>query len=273
MNSFLLNVHDILEVFPAALAAGLLISAACSFLGNLVVLKRMVFIGAALSESAACGIAMAFFFHFHPVLGAVLLNLGVVTLLAFSSQEERLPRDAVLAAIFIFTASLGILFVSKSAVGLEEVKSLLYGDILLTSVKDLKILAGILIPLSMLALIFIRPVTYTFVDRDEAKVLGIKVRLWELVFYYILGITVSAASKLAGMLLVFCYLVIPPMTGLLLSSRLRNVILLSGGAAVVSTLTGFYISYVYDLPANQTIAFAACMLLGAALAVKTVRGK
>lgn len=270
MNAFLIPIREILEVFPAAVAAAILISVACSFLGNLVVLKRMVFIGAVLSESAACGIAAAFFFHFDPVLGAVLLNLSVVTLLAFT-HEERLPRDAVLAALFILSASLGILLFTKSAVGLEEVKSLLYGDILLTSGGDLKVLSLILIPMTGLVLVFIRPITYTFVDRDEAKVLGMRVRLWELLFYYALGIAVSAASKLGGMLLVFCYLVIPPMAGLLLSGRLRNVILISAVTALLSTLLGFYFSYIYDLPANQMIALIACVMLGLAWILKIIR--
>lgn len=272
MNSFLLPLREIVDVFPAAVGAAVLISLACSFLGNLVVLKRMVFIGAVLSESAACGIAAAFFFHFDPVLGAVMLNLSVVTLLAFT-HEERLPLDAVLAALFILSASLGMLLVSKSAVGLEEVKSLLYGDILITSARDLKILSLILIPVTGIVLLFIRPITYTFVDRDEAKVLGMRVRLWELVFYYALGIAVSAASKLGGMLLVFCYLVIPPMTGLLLSGRLRNVILISAFTALVSTLLGFYFSYIYDLPANQMIALIACAILGLGWGIKIARGR
>lgn len=259
---------EMFHAFPNALWGGLVIAVCCSFFGTLVVLKRLVFIGATLSQAAACGIAAAFFYHVHPFLGAVAFNLAAVTLLAFSSEEARVPRDAVMAALFILTSSLAVLFVSKSADGLEEVQSLMYGDLLLTSAQDLKILLIILAPFSLGILVFFRPIVYTFVDREEAKTLGIKVRFWELFFYYILGIVVSAASKLGGMLLVFCFLVIPPLTGLLMSNRLRGAILISIAAAIFAMLSGFFISYVYDLPTNQVIVAAAFLFLAPVLMKK-----
>lgn len=255
-------LQEILETFPSAILAGLIIASACSFLGTLVVLKRLVFIGATLSEVATCGIAAGFFFHFHPMLGAMGFTLLAVTLLAFISGERRIPRDAILAILFILSASLSILLVSGSAVGFDEVKSLLYGDLVITSAEDLKILLITVVPLALGVLIFIRPIVYTFVDRDEAKVLGLHVRFWELLFYYVLGIVVSAASKLGGMLLVFCYLVVPPAIGLLMSNRLRNAFLISVASAIFSTLIGFTVSYVYDLPTNPVIALVSCVLLG-----------
>ncbi len=252
---------QIFQAFPEAICAGLVIATACSFLGTLVVLKRLVFIGATLSEVAAFGIAAALFFHIQPFLGAITFTLIAVTLLAFSSEEKRVPRDALMAAIFIFASGLSVLLVSKSGFGLEEVKSLLYGDLIITSSQDLKVLLSILLPAIILISLFIRPIVYTFVDREEAKVLGIRVRLWELLFYYILGIVVSAASKLGGMLLVFCYLVVPPMAGLMISNRLKGAVFISIVLAILSTLLGFYFSYVHDLPTNQAIVVVASFLL------------
>ena len=259
------------ENFPYAIAAGLLIAAACSFLGVLVVLKRLVFIGATLSEVATCGIAASFFFHINPFLGAVALTLAAVSLLAFYSSEERVPRDSILAALFIFTSSLAILFVSKSAFGLDEVRSLLYGDLIVTSAEDFKILTITVIPPVLLAGLFLRPIVYTFLDRDAAKVLGIQTRLWELCFYYVLGIVVSAASKLGGTLLIFCYLVISPMIGLILSKRLWKAVLIAMAAAVLSTLIGFHLSYAQDFPSNQAIIVTNCLILIlAALLAKSI---
>lgn len=252
---------EMVHSFPHAIWAGLTLAVCCSFLGTFVVLKRLVFIGATLSQTATCGIAAALFFHIHPFLGAVALNIMAVTLLAFSAEEVRVPRDAVMAALFILTSSLGVLFVSKSSNGLEEVQSLLYGDLLITSAQDLKILLIVLVPLTLTVLLFFRPILYTFVDREEAKVLGIQVRFWELLFYYILGIVVSAASKLGGMVLVFCLLVIPPMTGLLASNRLKGVICISIVSAILSIVLGFYFSYLYDFPTNQVIAVTTFLWL------------
>ncbi len=261
MEPLLENFVQIFHSFPYAFGAGVILALACSFLGVLVVLNRLVFIGATLSEVATCGIAASLFFQIHPFLGATGLTLATVSLLAFSSSEDRVPRDSVMAAVFILTSSLAVLFVSKSAFGLEEVRSLLYGDLIITSAEDFKILSWTVIPLALLIGVFLRPIVYTFLDRDAAKVLKIKTKLWELCFYYVLGIVVSAASKLGGMLLIFCYLVIFPMIGLLLSNRLWKTIAIAMVTALLSTLIGFHFSYTEDLPTNQAIIVTGCLML------------
>lgn len=268
METFL----EILHTFPHAIAAGLMIAVVCAFLGVFVVLKRLVFIGAVLSETATCGIAAALFFHADPVLGAVVLTMAVVTLLAFYGEEVRVPRDSVLALIFILTSSLAIVLVSKSAFGLDEVKSLLYGDLILTSPQDLKILFWAIAPPALVVLLFLRPVVYTFADRDQARVLGIRTRFWELLFYYALGVVISTSSKLGGMVLIFCHLVISPMAGLIAADCLAGALGFSVVSAVLSTLAGFYASYWADLPANQVIAIASCLWLALTVLVKRAFG-
>ena len=252
---------QILKSFPEAVCSGLLIGSVCSFLGVFVVLKRMVFIGITLLQAAACGIAAAFFFHLNPFFGAVFGSLMTVTILALPSDERRIPRDALMALIFILTSSLSILFVSRSAVGFEEVKELLYGDLILCSPLDFKVLFLTLLPPAFAILILLRPITYTFLDREEALVLGVRVRFWELLFFYASALVISSASKLGGMVLVFCYLVIPSMAGLVLCTRLKHVFLIAQITALISTLAGFYISYAYDLPVNPCIAAAGTVTL------------
>ncbi len=268
--AFLNTFKEVFQAFPQAVLAGVIMAAACSVIGMFVVPKRLVFIGATLSEVASCGVAAAFFFGLHPFFGALIFTLAAVTVLAFSTEETRVPKDAVMAALFIVTSAASILLVSKSPVGLDEVKALLVGDLILTSRQDLLILIFFVVPVALCALVFFRPMLYTFVDRDGAKVLGLNVRFWELLFFYILGAVVSAASKLGGMTLVFCYLVVPPMTGLLLSSRMKGALLIAVLSALAATLLGFYYSYTQDLPTNQVIAVASCLILLAGAIVKLV---
>lgn len=252
---------QIWKAFPEALCSGFLIGSVCSFFGVFVVLKRLVFIGITLLQASACGIAAAFLFHLNPFLGAVCAALITVTVLALPAEERKIPRDALMALIFILAASLSILFASKSAVGFEEIKELLYGDLILCTPQDFKILLFALLPPLAALLVFLRPVTYAFIDREEARVLGIRVRFWELLFFYSSALVISSASKLGGMVLVFCYLVIPPMAGLLLCSRMRHVFWTAQAVAALATLSGFYFSFSYDLPVNPCIAAAGSLLL------------
>jgi len=247
--------------FPYALAAGLVVAVTCAVVGVFVILKRVVFIGIALSELAACGIAGALAAGLPPLPGALTLTLGAVALLAAPLENRRIPRDALLGVLFVAASSMSVLLVSRSGLGLHEVKALLYGDLILTSRNDFRVLCAILLPALVGLLVFLRPMLYAFVDRDAAVVLHVRPARWEMVFFLLLGLVVATASKTAGALLVFCYLVIPTSAALLLTRRLGQVLFLAATFAVLSTLLGLSISFVADLPTNQTICVSACALL------------
>jgi ABC-type Mn2+/Zn2+ transport system permease subunit len=250
------HLRTLVGLFPEALAAGLLVASACALLGVFVILKRVVFIGIALSEVAACGVAAAMLMHVHPFIGASVLTLAAVALLARPFEHARIPRDAVLGVVFVLAAAVSVLLVAQSGFGLQEVKALLYGDLILTSPGDLALLTVTLVPVAAYILLFLRPTVYTFLDRDAARVLGIRVAVWELAFFFALGLAVSAASKVAGALLVFCYLVVAPSAALLLARRLGPVLVAAVVMAIASTLVGLYWSVSCDLPTNPSIAVA-----------------
>lgn len=247
--------------FPYALATGLLVAVVSALLGVFVILKRVVFIGIALSEIAACGVATAMLAGLAPIAGAVVFTLAAVALLAGPFESRRIPRDALLGVLFVAASSLSVLLVSRSGMGLHEVKALLYGDLILASRADFIALSLLLLPVLTGLLLFLRPMLYAFLDRDAATVLGVKPARWDLLFFLLLGLAVAAASKVAGALLVFCYLIVPASIALLLTRKLSRVLLLSVGTAVVITLAGLGASFATDLPTNQTI----CVVAAAAL--------
>lgn len=243
--------------FPYAVLAGILVAVVCAVLGVFVILKRVVFIGITLSEMAACGIAAAMLSHLPPFMGAIAFTLLAVGLLAFPFESRRIPRDAVLGVLFIAASSLSVLLVSRSGIGLHEVKALLYGDLILTSGADLRAVCTVLIPALAYLLLFVRPTLYAFLDREAATVLGVKPARWEMLFFVVLGLVVAAASKVAGALLVFCYLIIPAAVALLLVRRLWLVLMVATASAVLFTVAGLYASFAADLPTNQTICVVA----------------
>ncbi len=267
-------MHDTLSQlvlsFPYAIMAGILVAAVCALLGVFVILKRVVFIGITLSEMAACGIAVAMLLHFTPFLGAIALTLVGVAALAVPFESQRIPRDAVLGVLFVAASSLSVLLVSGSGHGLQEIKSLLYGDLILTAPADLRVICGVVIPALVYLLLFQRPTLYAFLDREAATVLKVKPGRWELLFFLLLGLVVAVASKVAGTLLVFCYLIVPPTLALLLSRHLWIVMILAVVVAVAATLAGLGISFKADLPTNQTICATMCTILALAILGRTV---
>lgn len=247
--------------FPYAVAAGLLVGVVCAVLGVFVILKRVVFIGIALSEIAGCGIAGAMLAGWPPLAGALLLTLASVLVLAAPFENRGIPRDAILGALFVAASSASVLLVARSGHGLHEVRALLYGDLVLVSRSDFLALGAILVPVLAVLLMFLRPMLYAFLDREAATVLGVRPARWERLFFLLLGLSVAAASKAAGALLVFCYLVIPASVALLLSRRLGAVLILAALTAALVTLAGLGISFAADLPTNQTICATAAGIL------------
>jgi zinc transport system permease protein len=268
-------MHDTLSQlflsFPYAIMAGVLVAVVCSLLGVFVVLKRVVFIGITLSEMAACGMAVALLLGIAPVLGATALTLAGVSVLAIPFESRRIPRDAVLGVLFVSASSLSVLLVSGSGHGLQEIKALLYGDLILTTPTDFRVVCGILIPALAGLLLFIRPVLYSFLDRESAAVLSIRPGRWEWGFFLVLGLVVAAASKIAGTLLVFCCLIAPATVALILANRLKHVMIVAVITAVASTLAGLCISFKADLPTNQTICVTMCALPALAAPVPLIR--
>jgi len=267
------NIKAVIDVYGGALPIAFLMAITFAIFGIFVVLKRMVFIGVTLSEVAACGVAFALIHELPPFMGAALFCLAVVAILAYPYELSKLPRDTVLGTIFIFASGMAILLVAGSGFGLEKVKAILYGNLLFASTGDVATICAVMIPALLALLIFFRPILYSFLDRESALSLGINVWRYELLFFVFLGLTVAAASRIAGVMLVFCYLVVPAATALLLSRNMVPGILLACLFAILTTVLGVMTSYQADLPPNQLIAVIACCFFVFAMIHNHIRNR
>jgi zinc transport system permease protein len=248
-------------LFPEAVLCGTVMAAVCSAFGVFVVLKRIVFISIALSEAATCGLALALVFRFSTLAGSALVTGAVVVLLTLPERRQRLPKDVLLGTVFLLASSASVLLVAQSGFGLEEIKAMLYGDLIVSSPRDRWVLLLTGVPSLAVLLLFLRPVLYAFLDREAACVMGIRCWFWEGLFFFLLGLVVSGASKSGGALLVFCQLVVVPATALLLARRLWVVIGISVAVGLATTWAGLLTAYSADLPANPTIIGLSCLLL------------
>ena len=254
------SLIEICSEFPLAVLCGCILSITCSAFGVFVLTRRLVFISIAMSECSACGIAAASLWGLSPFCGASVMSLAAVSLLSCDWERRRIPRDAILGALFVFASALGVLLVSRSGIGLLELKALLYGDLLLTSQGDFLRILAVHIPLFCALLLCLRPLLFSFLDSNGARIAGFPVRIMELGFFIALGLLISSAARTAGSLLVFCYLSVPPATGLLMSRRLGMVMLIAACSGIVATIAGLTASYQWDLAGNQCVIVAACIL-------------
>lgn len=138
---------------------------------------------------------------------------------------------------------------------------MLYGDLIVSSPRDRWVLLLTGVPSLAALLLFLRPVLYAFLDREASLVMGIRCWFWEGLFFFLLGLVVSGASKSGGALLVFCVLVVVPATALLLARRLWVAIGLAVVIGVATVWVGLLTAYRADLPSNPTIIGVSCLLL------------
>lgn len=269
-DSFFDLLATVFDIYGAAFPVGLAIAGAGALFGVFVVLKRVVFIGVTLSEGAACGIALGLLLGWPPFVGALVTAMAVVLLLGLPFERWlNLPRDTLLGVLFVAFSGGSIVLVAKSGFGLEQVKALLFGSLLFASPQDLWLIMGVLVPCTAWLLISLRPTTYAFLDPDAATVLGIPVKALELAFFVALGAVVAAAAKIAGVLLIFCYLVVAPGVALLLHHRLGGVLVIAVGVAWLATVGGILVSYRFDLPPNQTVGLLHCAIFLLAVLTRT----
>ena len=269
----LTSLESVVSIYGGALPAAFLMAGTFSVFGIFVVLKRMVFIGVTLSEVAAFGVAFALVHELPPFAGAALFCLLVVAILAYPYELTRLPRDTILGAIFIFASGMSIILVAHSGFGLEKVKAILYGNLLFASNTDLLTICAVMLPALLTMWMFYRPILYSFLDRESAITLGISAWRYELMFFVFLGLTVAAASRIAGVMLVFCYLVVPAATALLMARHLLQGMLLAVLTASFATIMGIATSYQADLPPNQLIAVISCTFLLLAFLYRQLRNR
>lgn len=269
-----------------ALVSSVLVGAVCPLVGVYFLLRRMIFLGVALPQLSAAGIAFAFLlyrsivgFHEHLELNERLLAmagsfsftlLGLLVLAAL----ERGGRETVEARIgttYAFAAAATILFLSADPYGEAHLANLLKGDILTTSGTDLSVLVVVLGAVALTLLAFRRELLLVSFDRDMAITVGKRVRLWDALLYLVIGITISLGVMTAGPLVTFGFLVVPPLTARLLTRRMLAFSLVAALLGAAAAFSGFYLAYRFDLPLGPTdvaLASGVLLLVGAASVVR-----
>lgn len=273
MEQLLQNFH----LFRDAFIATVVIATVLSFLSVHVILRRVVFVGIALSEMSALGIAMSFFLERfawtepgtllgftreHLAMGAIFNFIG----LAFLTPPEsrRLSREARIGICIAAAGALAILLVSTSAHGMDEIRALMSHDPLFVRHDDLNILILSMIPALGILILFFRRFLIVGHDREMAISVGVNALHWDVLFYLLLGLAVAMAIHLSGVLFAIGYLVLPGAAALGLGRSPWQIFIYATLIGFLSSFSGFVISVQYDTPPGPTtvtVAFAVFLMI------------
>lgn len=249
-----------------------------SYLGVHVLKRKVIFVDLAFAQIAALGTTVAYLFGLQPTgPGAYVFSLlfTIIAAAVFAVtrlRDERIPQEAIIGLTYALAASLAILVIDRAPHGAEHIKDIMAGSILWVRGKDVAVAGAVYSLVGLFHFVFLDRFLLISDDVEEARRRGINVRLWDFLFYVSFGLVISLSVRVAGVLLVFVFLIVPAMLGLLITRKLRLQLLLGWGIGTVVSVVGLWLSDVADLPAGPAVvSFYGLVLVVVALLVYVKR--
>ena len=239
------------------------------YLGLHVVQRGIIFIDIAMAQMAALGICAAILFRveleswttFFIALGFTLIGAAIFSVTG--RRASQIPQEAVIGIAYVVAAAGAVLLLSRAAEGDEEIKNMLVGNILLVTPREVWERFALFAAVGIFHFVFRRSFLLVSFDRDGAYQKGLRVRWWDFFFYAIFGLVVTSFVRIAGVLLVFSYLIVPAVCGINLAQRTSNRLLIGWFIALLGGIAGLFLSYWWDLPSGAAIVctFGALLIL------------
>ena len=258
-----------LELLLWPFVAGLVLTAIHAYFGLHVLARGVVFVDLSLAQVAALGLTVAilaghsvqseagYWYAFAFAIGGAMLFALV------RPYEKALQQEAVIGIVYAVSASLGVLALDRAPQGAEHIKQLLIGSILTVTPGEVGELALLYAAIGAVHLVFRRPLVEVSFDPPLAAARHRRVFLWDVVFYGSFALVVTSSVRIAGVLLVFSYLIVPAALAGLFARGLRQRLLLAWALGGAVTAAGLYASWTWDLPTGPAIvtAFGAATAL------------
>nr|MDQ6882362.1 metal ABC transporter permease [Pseudomonadota bacterium] len=254
--------------------AGLVLTGIHAYFGLHVLARGIVFVDLSLAQVAALGITVAILAG-HPVQSdaaywyALAFAGGGALLFALVRRHERaLQQEAVIGIVYAVCAALGVIALDRAPQGAEHIKQILIGSILTVRPQEVASLALLYLAIGTFHWLLRRPLLEVSFEPALAATKRRRVFLWDLVFYGSFALVVTSSVRIAGVLLVFSYLIVPAAIAGLFAATVRSRLLLAWALGAAVTAAGLGMSWAWDLPTGPAIvaAFGAATA-GVALAL------
>ena len=266
------------EVMKWPFAACLLFPPLMVYLGLHVVKREVIFVDLALAQVATLGtcVALLMGYHFDDRL-TFWISLAVTFVgAAFfswsrSSRKGPVPQEAIIGITFVVAAAGVILLLSRVAGGKEELEHLLTGDILNVTKGEIGQRTLLFAALGAFYAAFHKRFVLISSDPEGAFASGMRVRLWDFLFYASFALVVVSFVRIAGVLLTFAYLIVPAVCGTMLAQQWMRRLTIGWVVAVAASLLGLWASYQMDLPTGAAIVCSSGVLLAIVSIIASLR--
>src|SRR5471030_1759604 len=242
-------IEPLVFLWPSFLVAVCLVGIHAYF-GIQVLARKVIFVDLALAQIAALGATVAFMLG-HPAQSpatygySLSFTLLAALLLAFTrSWGTRVPQEALIGVIYVVSAAAAILLIDRAPQGAEHLKQILTGNILTSGYSELAVIAPLYVAIGLLLWLL------------HHRLSAAKSLVWEFIFYATFGVVVTSSVAIAGVLLVFSFLIIPACMGVMFASSLAKQLAIGWIVGIFTSAAGLAASFVFDLPTGAALVCA-----------------
>jgi zinc/manganese transport system permease protein len=259
-----------MEILPFLLwpfMASLILTGIHAYLGVHVVERGVIFVDLALAQIAALGATIAILIGMDPHgPGAYWLSLAFTfigaAIFAFArTRRGHIPQEAFIGIAYAVASAAAILAMSKATGETEHLKDMLVGNILAVDKHEVVKTAILYGAIGLFHYIFRRNFLLISTNPGEAEARGLSIRFWDFLFYASFGFVVTSSVAIAGVLLVFCYLIVPSVGAMLFADRVGRRLAIGWTMGTLVSALGVYLSVFLDLPTGATIVCTFGMVL------------
>jgi zinc/manganese transport system permease protein len=261
---------DLLSLLWAPFLMCLVLTGIHAYLGLHVLAREVVFVDIALAQIAALGATAGFLVGFDLEsrtsygFGLAATLMGALVLALTRSRERHVSQEAVIGVVYAVSSAAAVLLVTNAPHGAEHLRGMLVGNILTVSGLDVARVALLYALVGVLHWVWRRPFFLISTDPDAAFQQGWRVRAWDFLFYATFGLVVTSSVRIAGVLLVFSYLIVPALAGVTLGRTVGERLVVGWSFGTLVSVLGISASATLDLPTGATVvcAFGVTLLVG-----------
>jgi len=265
------------DLMLAPLVAALVLIMLHAYLGIHIIARGVIFVDLALAQVAALGFTSATLMGFEPgslagyLLSVTATLIGAAILSVSRIKHEYVTQEALIGAVFVTASAATILLAAQAPRGSEHVEELLTGTLLWVTWAEIWQTAIIYAVVGGIHWLLREKFLTISLKPGEAAAKGWRLRWWDFVFYGLFGVVVTSSVGIAGVLVVFSFLVIPAVIAFMFAKKPAQLLAVAWAVGIVSTVLGLFASFQFDLPTGPVIVCVFALTLLLAFVVHRIR--
>ncbi|MGW9992847.1 metal ABC transporter permease [Staphylococcus capitis] len=255
-----------------ALITSILVGIVCGTVGSIIVLRGLSLMGDAMSHAVLPGVALSFLFNIPMFIGALVTGMIASLFIGFITSKSKTKPDAAIGISFTAFLATGVIIISLIN-STTDLYHILFGNLLAITNQSFR--TTIIIGMSVLTLIvvFYRPLMISTFDATFSRMSGLNTTLIHYFVMLLLALVTVASIQTVGIILVVALLITPASTAFLISKQLYSMMIIASLISIISSITGLYFSYIYNVPSGATIVICTFTIYVITLAITRMNNR